>query len=523
MSPNVVPFGMQHNMIEIPTKTIIFTENTCIPNFLSSSPRMVSLSPHLNSPHSPRTLSPHLNAPIIPVVKNIHLKELFEWKKIDQDNNESVTFVSDSEFEVIIYPNEDNPWNIQKVRLKFTISDAYPTQLPEIEVVNPEFPDKLKRSINKKIFLKTQGDWNGKEMIVKTLTWIKKNLEDILIYDSNYDDRRGEDNDDDELEKKGYLSRELIDDDDDESSEEEEDENNNGSTTDLVQVNKGLGAQIICEGVEMFNVGTIECYMLKITVICSQCKEISDIQVSAGKSFTSVCAKCNNAFATLWVTSHLHQENNKLGELELHHVILGDLLPSCYHITCLNCSACTSEKNLVIGSKYQLNCRECHKLLKFSIESLGVKTFEKASTLDLDKVKQLKGTKKKDRYLSEGIIRGQALPKNGSCEHYRKSKRWQRFPCCHKLYSCHQCHDAASDHTAEWANRMICGFCSAEQAIGDVCAKCNAELVSIKQGSSAHWEGGQGKRDLTTMSKKDNKKHRGMNKTMSVKSQTTQK
>jgi hypothetical protein len=40
-------------------------------------------------------------------------------------------------------------------------------------------------------------------------------------------------------------------------------------------------------------------------------------------------------------------------------------------------------------------------------------------------------------------------------------------------------------------------------------------LFILTPETTAHWEGGQGKRDVTTMSKKDNKKYRGMNKTTS--------
>jgi hypothetical protein len=42
---------------------------------------------------------------------------------------------------------------------------------------------------------------------------------------------------------------------------------------------------------------------------------------------------------------------------------------------------------------------------------LDVKNFEKISTIDHEKTKQLKGNKNKK--VSEGIIRGEPLPKNG--------------------------------------------------------------------------------------------------------------
>merc|ERR1712225_208732 len=62
-----------------------------------------------------------------------------------------------------------------------------------------------------------------------------------------------------------------------------------------------------------------------------------------------------------------------------------------------------------------------------------------------------------------GLTPGTELPKRGRCRHYTKSYRWFRFSCCSKVYTCDKCHDEAEDHPNEWANRMICGWCSREQ------------------------------------------------------------
>ena len=102
---------------------------------------------------------------------------------------------------------------------------------------------------------------------------------------------------------------------------------------------------------------------------------------------------------------------------------------------------------------------------------------------------------------SLGIIAGQELPRRGRCEHYSKSYRWFRFSCCSKVFACDKCHDEASDHSNEHANRMICGYCSREQNYRpEDCGICHSSL--IKKAGSGFWEGGKGTRDKTKMSRK---------------------
>lgn len=53
-----------------------------------------------------------------------------------------------------------------------------------------------------------------------------------------------------------------------------------------------------------------------------------------------------------------------------------------------------------------------------------------------------------------------------------------RFPCCKKVFACHKCHDEEQDHHAEFASKIICGFCAAEQNFhDDPCQKCGTPLV----------------------------------------------
>ncbi len=90
---------------------------------------------------------------------------------------------------------------------------------------------------------------------------------------------------------------------------------------------------------------------------------------------------------------------------------------------------------------------------------------------------------------------------NGTCKHYKKSRRWLRFPCCGRAFPCDICHEEQNPdgHAIIWANRMICGECSREQPFSNErpCSNCGSMTTPI---AKAHfWEGGKGCRDVTKL------------------------
>ncbi|KCZ78808.1 hypothetical protein H311_00151 [Anncaliia algerae PRA109] len=91
-----------------------------------------------------------------------------------------------------------------------------------------------------------------------------------------------------------------------------------------------------------------------------------------------------------------------------------------------------------------------------------------------------------------------------TCTHYKESKRMFIFPCCNTPYTCPLCHDKNEAHKYQWAYQMICLVCNKRDNVKDICS-CGYEHIKKK---SAFWEGGKGKRDKTTMSKKDSKKYK---------------
>lgn len=102
---------------------------------------------------------------------------------------------------------------------------------------------------------------------------------------------------------------------------------------------------------------------------------------------------------------------------------------------------------------------------------------------------------------------------------------------CQKLYPCDVCHDTQSDHDNEWANRMVCGYCSREQTFSTKpCNKCGHSLTATRTANwevrrvhvlvpsvfcdelllnsplDVFWQGGKGCRDPLKMSNKDSHK-----------------
>ncbi|VEL25688.1 unnamed protein product [Protopolystoma xenopodis] len=65
-----------------------------------------------------------------------------------------------------------------------------------------------------------------------------------------------------------------------------------------------------------------------------------------------------------------------------------------------------------------------------------------------------------------------------------------------------------------FANRMLCGFCSKEQAYSSAgsCIECKRSILGGS--NTTHWEGGKGCRNKNRMSRKDPKKYSNQAKTI---------
>ena len=97
-----------------------------------------------------------------------------------------------------------------------------------------------------------------------------------------------------------------------------------------------------------------------------------------------------------------------------------------------NCLNCTNEfqcKNLsAIGSnQFSQNCHNCHKKMSLTFSGSKLIKIRAPTVLTAEQIQRIEASKKKPKQkdpLLKGIVIGQPLPHEGTCKHYRKSKRW---------------------------------------------------------------------------------------------------
>lgn len=222
------------------------------------------------------------------------------------------------------------------------------------------------------------------------------------------------------------------------------------------------------------NISIFGCEKLSIYVKCNNCNVVIHY-ITNNREMK--CTNCNKNIIINYIASF---DSNYLGYLMIKNCSIVLIGTNNYHFTCETCQTIYKVLNVDINHKYSYTCFNCHKLLKFVIENIYLITSQKIH-----------------------IKEGTELPDKGTCQHYSKSYRWFCFPCCNLLYPCDICHNNKSNHLAEYANIMICGFCSKRQSVKKICS-CTKNQKQYTQ----FWEGGKGNRNKITLSKKDSKKYK---------------
>ncbi|KAF9921346.1 hypothetical protein FBU30_008645 [Linnemannia zychae] len=291
---------------------------------------------------------------------------------------------------------------------------------------------------------------------------------------------------------------------------------------------------------------------------------------TAAKHKWKTCENCQSLMGAHFRTEYIHMQSRTIGYLDLAGCTPYDILPSFFVPTCSECdhvhgsedqqqqqqagvdyhdlpdtqgshdsttSISTTSSTLRSapagfrqkvgrGMSATANCRKCHVRLTFIMDGeikfvkLSPGDLMKATSADLEllPLRKRRTNKNSKSGLDFELKVGEPLPRKGACDHYKKSRRWFRFPCCSKVYPCDICHDEKeSDHESVFAKRMVCGYCSREQTISEKPCACGRNLVRTSGGSGAFWEGGEGMRDRTRMSTKDPRKHKGLHKTVAKK------
>ena len=271
----------------------------------------------------------------------------------------------------------------------------------------------------------------------------------------------------------------------------------------MPEKNPEKGTALSFPFIELHGIELLELTTLNLTIKCERCKDTMDFTgLKSNTLQTSSCKKCA-AFLTVTFRHELiHANAIRAGFLDLEGCTIIDLLPSTFMPTCSSCStAYPSPPGFICvrGSTITNPCRTCHQRMSISIPSVRFLRITSASATSAT------GPRRKREVL--GLVTGTELPDRGRCRHYAKSYRWFRFSCCDRVFPCDRCHDEKEEHPNEHANRMICGWCSREQAYRpEECAFCGRGVVGRR--GKGFWEGGKGTRDRVRMSRKDPRKYK---------------
>ncbi|EPX74013.1 zf-CHY type zinc finger protein [Schizosaccharomyces octosporus yFS286] len=253
----------------------------------------------------------------------------------------------------------------------------------------------------------------------------------------------------------------------------------------------------------LINVGVLKAPRLKLVIKCVRCHYGNEVSVQ--EKYSLACSKCNNGLQVIWLPGTVHLNSSRLGVLDLIGCAPVDVMPIDCFVSCLEC---TDEQVIVFKGVSSMQpmaqfCRSCR--------TRTLVHFQDTKFQLLKQREQALGSRKpsnKSNKQNLGIVKGTPLPNRGACEHYKKSYRWFRFPCCNRIYACDKCHDIDQDHLNEYAKRIICGYCSFESMYTKegTCSHCGN--FTTRRQKSAFWEGGQGMRDPIRMSRKDPRKYK---------------
>ncbi|KAK4105253.1 hypothetical protein N658DRAFT_491710 [Parathielavia hyrcaniae] len=258
--------------------------------------------------------------------------------------------------------------------------------------------------------------------------------------------------------------------------------------------------------IELHGIELLQVSILNLSVKCSRCKTLNEVTgLRDNLEKPSICKKCATPFAVRFRQELIHQNSTRAGFIDASGCTIADLLSSTFMPTCSNCSTPSSGGFLSVRGETTTNvCRACHARFTFSLPDLKFLAYSPGGGGAL--LPPTSGPRRKQERLV-GLHAGEPLPNRGACAHYRRSYRWFRFSCCARVYPCDRCHDEAEAHANEWANRMVCGWCSREQRFSvESCAFCGRSVIG-KRGKG-FWEGGKGTRDQRLMRRNDKRKYR---------------
>lgn len=431
----------------------------------------------------------------------------------------------------------DFPYDLPAVHLQVTLPPEYPhTSPPTFAVLNPTIPSDIKRRLETRLNDTVRTMAVGELSVRPMLRYLERNLEAIIaaktaikfipptaIRVSPSTAGSAGTNSTDGTDGSGVsvcvpqppsTSTESP------PQHKEHGDNNSemklrecrfepGTFIKLQPVKELGGGSYLLEAIQhdstILQYGLLVLCSLSLTVVCQKCSAMTDIMnIRIESERLQNCVRCKRQMSVEYYPQYMTTDNKVIGQCRFVKCRPLDLLPSQWQMECAQCEQNVNGESGVrvagvkFGEVIKYPCRRCGSVMSLGVD--GCRWTERQPLV-------VTGSKTKQEKVAVTI--GEPLPDYGACEHYSKSYRWYRFPCCGRVFPCDRCHDAAQTHPMEWATRFLCGFCSREQHINNVNKVCQCGADPAKR-HTAHWEGGKGMREQATMSRKDNKKYRGL-------------
>ena len=255
---------------------------------------------------------------------------------------------------------------------------------------------------------------------------------------------------------------------------------------------KNLDVTVCCTISVRWKISLLRLNTLKLHVGCERCIKSYGVNVSGqwlneSKS-RKRCTKCSSIFDVEIRPTLCHENSKTLCNLQINKAICKDILDGTTLIaTCDKCGAESVMPPIRRKVRVEKKCYSCHTKMALCIDNFSVEGCQ--GELKSKKTKKSSSTKGAQHHI---LQLGEPLPLQGACEHFEKSYRWYRFPCCGGAYPCPICHAKSGncDQTDVLANQMICGKCSYQMAYSESkpCRKCGFEFGMEKVSNKKNLE-----------------------------------
>lgn len=255
------------------------------------------------------------------------------------------------------------------------------------------------------------------------------------------------------------------------------------------------------DAMNLYGVATAQLSSIVLQGTCKTCNTpcTCELTLSSGKLEGSQVCTCGRQLEISLQPSVVSLTSFVLGQMTARGLRYLMAISMSFGVSCFSC---LEDLTLSVLPQTSLigNCQHCMNKFHFKVDQINIVPVAVEMKQREDRPKKVKH--------SNGLKPGTPLPKQGSCKHYKQSFRWLRFPCCNQVYPCDECHNRVAGHNSEFANRMICGFCSREQNYSSTapCNSCKADMTGKGKGNSRFWEGGKGCRDSAQLSRNDKRK-----------------